>query len=256
MTPAAHQYTSEIRRALDFNATWFPNTQLSLGTVGELDGTVFRPLDNVTRTLGILVEPEVLPPQQGANLLYQSQSGVSIQTKASGATSALFKALAEVDAGIGITFNRRGACVLSLLNYRTERIANQVKLRRSLLKRADEEWRSSYAVITEIVLASSGTVLVCEDDSAYIELSTKGTLTNPLADLGSASLGFQVSHTEGHIFTVVGASNLTPLFRGVRIKRNWLLQREVGSLGGEDGPKDVEEMSDEEVAQAFEPLEL
>ncbi len=256
MTPAAQQYTNEIRRALHFQATWFPNTQLSLGTVGEVEDQIFRPLDNITWTLGILVESEFLPAQHGANLLYQSQSGISIQTKASGATSALFKAIADLDAGISVTFSQQGACVLSLQNYRTERIANQVKLRRSLLKRVDDEWRPSYAVVTEVVLAATGTVLVCEDSIAYIEISAKGTLTNPIADLGNAALAFQVAHTEGRVFTVVGASNLTPLFCGLRIKRNWLLQRVADALGSEDDPKDIDSMSDGEVEQAFEMLAL
>lgn len=256
MTSTAQQYVSEIRQALKYHAAWLPGSKLTLGTIGDVQDDVFVPMDTITGELGISVQFEELPHEGTDSLTYQSQSGVIIQTKASGATSTAFKYLGEADAGMSISFGKRGACVLSLREYRTHRIANQIRLQRELLQRIDYQWKPSYAVITEVVVAKTGTILVCEDNQAYIELFAKGEITNPITDVGDVNLAFKVAHTEGHVFSIVGASHLTPLFRAIRVKKSFLGTISMGALGGDNDEVDISTLSDDAVTNAFEELPL
>lgn len=255
MTSTAHQYTGEIRTNLKYHAIWLPGTPLNLGAIGDVQDGIFVPMDNITQALEIPVQPEPLPEHGGETITHQSQSGVSYQMKVGGETSALFKCIGSAEAGIAFGFSRQGACVLSLQECRTRRIANQLTLQRELLKRIDYHWKLSYAVITEVVLAGSGTVLVCEDNQAYIELTAGGAIKNPLGDLGRADLGLRIAHSEGQIFSLVGATDFTPLFRAIRVSQGWFDRISVGSLGGERAAIDIDAMGDDEVARAFERLE-
>src|SRR4051794_14329993 len=110
MQGTAKRYTSEIHSALQYHAIWLPSTPLSLGVIGDLQDGVVVPIDNLKQALGINVEAEPLSMQSTESLMYQSQSGVTIQTKASGATTTLFKGIAEAEAGIAVSFSRQGAC--------------------------------------------------------------------------------------------------------------------------------------------------
>ncbi|MBP1468908.1 hypothetical protein EYB53_024580 [Candidatus Chloroploca sp. M-50] len=255
MTATAQQYTREIQTNLKYHAIWLPGTPIDLGAIGDVQDGVFVPMDNITQALAIPVQPELLPEHGGESILHQSQSGVTYQTKVGGETSALFKWIGAAEAGIAFDFKRQGACVLSLQGCRTRRIANQLALQRELLKRIDYHWKLSYAVITEVVLAGSGTVLVCEDNQAYIELTAGGAIKNPLADLGRADLNLRIAHSEGTLFSIVGATNFTPLFRAIRVSQGWFNKISVGSLGSEE-EINVDAMGDDEVAQAFEGLEI
>lgn len=255
MTTTAQQYTREIHQALTYHAAWFPSTPIDLGGIGEVQDGIFVPMDTISQALNIAVRPELLPTSGGESIQYQSQAGVTFQTKTSGATSALFKYIGAAEAGLSVGFSRRGACVLSLQGCRTRRIGNQLQLQRDLLKQIDYHWKPSYAVITEVVLAGSGSVIICEDNQAYLEFSAKGDIANPLADFGKASLGLQVAYSEGHSFSVIGATNFTPLFRAIRITQGWFDRISVGSLG-DDAELNVDRMGDAAVAQAFELLDF
>lgn len=250
VTSVAHLYTSEIRRALKHHAVWLPASSVELGTIGEIQDGLFVPLDTITRALKIAVQAEPVAGQATDSLTYQSTGGVTFQTKASGATSAMFKFIGQAEAGMVVNFSREGACLVSLRGYRTQRIANQLALRRELISRVDDSWKPSYAIVTEVVLAKSGTILVSEDSSASIEIAATADLTQPVLDIGDAALGLSVAHTSGKLFSVVGASNLTPLFRGIRMTRTWWNRMfEIGALGDEPN---VAALSDAQLASAFE----
>jgi hypothetical protein len=255
MTATAQQYIREIRTNLKYHAIWLPGTPINLGAIGDVQDGIFVPMDNITQALEIPIQPEPLLAHGGESITHQSQSGVSYQTKVGGETSALFKCIGAAAAGIAFDFSRQGAYVLSLQGCRTRRIANQLTLQRELLRRIDYHWKLSYAVITEVVLAASGTVLVCEDNQAYIELTAGGEIKNPLVDLGRADLGLRIAHTEGKIFSIVGATDFTPLFRAIRVSQGWFNKISVGSLGG-DEVINVDAIGDDEVARAFEGLTL
>jgi len=256
MTATAQQYTREIRNNLKYHAIWLPGTPIDLGVIGDVQDGIFVPMDNITQALAIPVQPEPLPAHGGESILHQSQSGVTFQTKVGGSTSTAFKYIGAAEAGISCSFRQQGACVLSLQGCRTRRITNQIELQRELLRRIDYHWKPSYAVITEVVLVGSGSVLVCEDNQAYIELSANGEIANPLADLGRVELDLRIAHSEGRIFSLVGATNFTPLFRAIRVSQSWFNKISVGALGGEEPEINVDTMGDDEVAQAFEPLAL
>lgn len=255
MTSTAKLYINEIRHALKYHGVWLPGTPLSPGIIGEVRDGTFVPIDNLKEGLGITVDLEPGSTAGTESLLYQSQAGVVIQTKASGATSNLFKGVAEAEAGVAVRFSRQGACVLSLQQYHTQRLAGQLRLQRELLKKIDHRWKHSYVIVTETITAQTGTILVCEDSKAYIEISAKGGTTNPIADIGNARLDLKVAHTEGRIFSIIGSEKLTPLFRGIRVTESLLKTLSIGSYG--DGNERVaEDFTDEQVENMFEPFEL
>lgn len=255
MASTAKLYTNEIRHALKYHGVWLPGTPLAPGIIGEVRDSTFVPIDNIKEGLGITVELEPEPAATTESLLYQSQAGVVIQTKASGATSNLFKGVAKAEAGIAVSFSRQGACVLSLQQYHTQRLAGQLRLQRELLKKIDHRWKHSYVIVTEAIVAQTGTVLVCEDSKAHIEISAKGRTTNPIADIGNAKLNLKVAHTEGRIFSIIGSEKLTPLFRGIRVTQNLLKTLSIGSYGGSN-EQVAEDFTDEQIETMFEPFEL
>ncbi len=169
MTSVAQQYTSEIKRALHYNAIWLPSDKLELGVIGEVQDGIFVPQDHIRQVLGIHLHADASPSQSNNSLTYQSQAGVTLEAKASGATSGAFQYIGKAQAGISVTFGSQGACVFSVPRYRVRRAANQIALKRELLKRIDNSWSLNYAVVSAVILAESATILVAQDSQARVE---------------------------------------------------------------------------------------
>jgi hypothetical protein len=159
--------------------------------IGEVQDGIFVPQDHIKQVLGVDFQTAPSPRQSNNNLTYQSQNGVKLEVKVSGATSAAFQHIGKAQAGISVTFGSEGACVFSVPHYRVQRAANQITFKRELLERIDENWNRNYAVVSEVILAESATILVAQDSQAHVEISAKADVHNPLADIGNAALGLQ-----------------------------------------------------------------
>ena len=173
---------------------------------------------------------------------YKSKSGVTIKSKAKGKTDASFKSIAAADAGLSVEFTRANGIAFSLRKCYQHRIADQFKLARDLLSLPQDAWQRDHAVVTEIVVTGSGTVLISSSRKSRLEIQAKADIGNSIAELANANASLSIALSEDMNTEIVARSGLTPLFKAVRIKESyWTRERRVVPMGGDS----VEEPSEE-----------
>lgn len=232
-------YAKDVYDGLGYRPTWLPGSPVELGTVGVIEEGIFRPITDLKK-LDIPFEVKVDSDRDSID--FASRNGVSISFKAAGEANGKFKAIAKADAGVLIEFSREGAVVLQLGDVSFNRIADQLALRRALLRSiaiGDEskQWQRDWVVITEVARAGRATILISGSGKSRLEFKASG-LTAP-ASLVAASTAFSVA-TESDISTkIIAESGLTPLYRGLRVGRRFFwLYDEVLPASAKPPPED------------------
>lgn len=217
-----HQlYTQEIYDNLKYRPTWLPGTPLSLGTVGLIEDGLFRPVTSLNQ-LKFNFE-ETLDTERDA-FDYTSKSGVSITFKGAGDTNPKFEAVTKASAGALIEFSRTGAIVLQLRGVANHRIADQPALYKEMLRSIvlgdEDQWQRNWVVITEVIQAESATIMISNSANSKLELKASGSVAP--TSLVDVSADFSVAKESSVSTKIISESGLTPLFRGVRVKRGFL----------------------------------
>lgn len=233
-------YAKDVYESLRYRPTWLPGSPIELGTVGVIEEGIFRPIIDLKR-IDIPFEVEVDSDLDAID--FASKNGVSIFFKAAGEANGKFQAIAKADAGVLIEFSRECAVVLQLRDVSLNRIADQRALSHALLRSiavGDEskQWQRDWVVITEVARAGRATIVISNSGKSRLELKASGS-TAP-ATLVDASAALSVA-TESEISTkVIAESGLTPLYRGLRVRRGlfWLYD-EVLPGSAEPPPADV-----------------
>lgn len=229
MNGLATTYVKEIHKNLRYRPTWLPGTPVELGSVGVLEEGVFRPLTDLAR-LGLEFETLTDRVADGS-MDYASTSGASITVKAAGETDQRFKAIASAQAGALVEFSREGATVIQLRNVTIDRIADQPRLHRDMLRSIavpDDaaRWERDWVVITDVVRADSATILIAASAGSRIELEAEAKIAP--SSLADVSAGLTVASESNVSTKIIARSGLTPLYRGSRVRRNfWWLYDEV-----------------------------
>jgi hypothetical protein len=212
-------YTKDVYENLKYRPTWLPGTPVQLGTVGVIEDGIFRAVTDLSQ-LGIPFKVTLDSARDAID--FTSEKGVSITFKAAGEANARFRALAKADAGALIEFSREGAVVLQLRDVSLNRISDQYALSRAMLRSiavGDEskQWQRDWVVITEVARAGRATIVISDSGNSRLKLKASGS-TAPTS-LVDASAGLSVV-AESQISTkVIAESGLTPLYRGLRVKR-------------------------------------
>jgi len=221
MAKVHHLYSKEIYSNLRYRPTWLPGTPITLGSVGLIEGGIFRAITSLDK---LDIPFEELIDTDRDSIDYSSSSGVSITFKAAGETNAKFEAIGSASAGVLIEFSRSGAVVLQFRGAANHRIADQPALYRKLLHSIvigdEEKWQRKWVVITEVVQSESATIVISNSSNSKLELEASGSIKpTSLVDLsGKLSVA-----KEFHVGTkIISESGLTPLYRGVRVKRKFL----------------------------------
>jgi hypothetical protein len=214
-------YTREIYNNLKYRGTWLPGAPIRLGSVGMMESGIFRPITDLAK---LDISYQETKDTESDTLDFTSSSGVTITFKASGKAGPQFKALAEAEAGAVIEFSRVGAAVLQLRGVSLNRIDDQPQLGRAMLRSIavgddSKRWLRDWVVITEVARASRGTILVSETDNARLELKASGTVAP--TSLADASANFVVATESGKTIRVLSEDGLTPLYRGLRLKKKF-----------------------------------
>ena len=233
-------YAEDVYEGLGYRPTWLPGTPVALGNVGVLEDGIFRPVTDLAH-LGIPFEMKVDTDRDAID--FSSKKGVSISFKAGGETNKKFRAITTAEAGVLIEFSREGAVAMQLRDVSFNRIEDQHALAHALLKSlavADEskQWQRNWIVITEVARASRATIVISGSGNSRLELKASGSAA-PVS-LADVSAVLSVA-TESEISTkVIAESGLTPLYRGLRVKRKWFrIYDEV--LPATSGPPPAEE---------------
>ncbi|MEV6235321.1 hypothetical protein [Lentzea sp. NPDC051838] len=210
--------------------TWHPSTRLRLGEVGTAGEGEFVGISS-------LQELEITAPSTLAetrdDLTWRSEGGVNVTTKASGQTSPLFQGLADAQAGMLVEFTQGNAILVAYKGLSETRLASQPALAVEMLRRYWlGTWSLDWYVVSHVVTAESGTVLMSRDGRTAVELAASASVLGGAIGLADLAAGVQVARSSGLALELIG-TEMTPFFRVVRLRKRFL--RGVEATYGEPG---------------------
>lgn len=209
-------YTGEIRKELDYSATWFPNDIICPGMVVTLKDHQLNVITNLDN-LGIPFSTG--PGAYPADTAYSSLHGVRITSKAAGAAPLQGSALTQMDAGVSVEFDRENAIVFHLLNCTSQRITDQVSLEKEVIRRYNSgDWDKSWVIITEVVETKKGTIMIASRRNARIEITFRGKIEGNLANISTNHNIVQNVDVNEHW---IARRGLTPMFRAYGIAKEF-----------------------------------
>lgn len=215
-TAAQKQYTNELRRKFGYYATWNPGVPLSLGDVGTLSGNIFTRLSSLN-TMGINFA--IRTDNTTSLLEHNSQGSVTVTTKVAGSIAPQGSVLTNADVGLIVEFSKENSTLFKANDTRSPSIEDTITLGNEIIRRyKDGNWSKSWVVITELVEATSGTVLIANKANGKIELKANANINAPTIDIADASFQFSTQFSTGLETKIIAAQGLTPLFKVMGIK--------------------------------------
>jgi hypothetical protein len=218
VTTPADLYIDGIKKKLKNHwAAWLPSEKLKLGDVGILNGNLFTRLTSLS-ALGIKFKER--PDTDSTPIDYVSESGVAIYFKAAGELSAALPTVPQAKAGVGVDFSMTGAFVFKAPESFEPTIENIAQLEKDVVGAYKAgRWKSEWAIIVRLVQTPVATIMISSSSASKIEFSAEGDVAlGATADLGSASLEFDVRMQKGDVIKFIQAKNLTPLFQLARVR--------------------------------------
>jgi hypothetical protein len=209
--------------------TWLPSTRYRLGDIGQIDGS--------GQLIGIstMAEQDIMSTTtQGETkdeLTWRSSGDVNVTFKATGSTSDQFHALAAAQAGARVEFSGSKGVLVAYRGLSETRLTNQPALAVELLARyAKGTWDVDWCVISQIVVAESGTVLIAGDGKSTAELAADGSVGSGPITVADLSANVRVAHSNGLGLEFLGA-DVTPFFRVLRLRKRFLrgIEAQYGS---------------------------
>ena len=218
----SRKYTRELKKQFGYIATWLPGTPLELGDVGVFKKNQFTKISNLS---DFNIPFEIEPDTTKSDIEHSSEGAVSITTKASGTVAPQGSALAEVDAGIIVQFSKEKAILFKVIGTLSPSIKNQIALGNTILGLYREgRWDKDWAIITELVNADSGTILISSSSSGKIELKAKADVEAVKLDIADASLDLGVSYSKDLSTKIIADEGLTPLFKASMVRSRFILK--------------------------------
>ena len=205
------RYTKELRERFGYSATWFPTLAVSPGDVGRMDGYQFERLCGLA---DLDVPFAVRVGKAKGTIKYASSEGVEVSV--GGSASAATVPLVTAGASVSITFSREGAIWFQAEDCVPDAIEDLFALETAILARhAAGEWDDDLVVVTEVIRAARGTVIISGANQGGIDLHVDGPAAGAVA-----AAGMRIVRSRNIATQVVGHGDLTPLFRAKGIKRS------------------------------------
>jgi hypothetical protein len=228
------QYTKEMAKQFGYLAAWTPGVQIALGDVGVLKDNLFTRVSSL-KNLGIPFDATSDTSEE--DVKYASSGSVSITFKAAGKLPNPGSALSQAEAGVTVAFSRKSAVVYEALGCTSPAIDDQVTLGKEIVGRyAKGSWNKDWVVITQVVQAKSGSVLISAQKDAKLEISASGKVTEGSFSVADASLGLSVVVQHDMQTTLLAKAGMTPLFkaRGIKSQLPVALAAASGRLNATD----------------------
>ena len=214
------QYTRELRDNLHYLPTWLPTVRLSPGDLGRISDYEYTHIGNL-RDVGLPSEIEDCGAR--ADFEYFSQGSVSTTVKLAGQVPPVGSGLAEGDAGIVVDFGRENAVVFRASGCRSKRLKNVIGLGKQILEKLQQgQWPEDAVVVTEIVYATSATILICSGHKGHIDLRAAANMNPATLNIANLDAGLQVARESNIGVKIVAQSSLTPLMRTSGIQKRFL----------------------------------
>lgn len=183
-----NRYITEIKRNLNYFATWMPSEQLKLGDYGILRGYLFERIGNVVDDFGV----EIIEDRGTSYTDYSFRDGVSVEGSL------------DIGKEIKISFGSRQGIYFQASGCKKNQVRNYEDIGREIIKYVEEErFQSQYVVITEIIKATSATIILAKDNEAEIVVQA------PISEIATECV---VKGEKNIGFSALGKQNLTPLF--------------------------------------------
>lgn len=206
-------YRREMKSAYDYQATWFPIDYLELGWVGLIEKHRFTMVGDL-KSLGI--EFEIVEDPDPGYLELVSSDSIDIDFKAQG--TIVPDSSLDVNAGFRITFGSRRGFVFRANGCRANSIKNPIGLKKPILQLYDNgDWDKKFVVVTKLIEATSGTVIIAMDKGAKIELKAQGNINPPanqtdISALADISAELSVTFSKNIHTKIIGAEGMRPLY--------------------------------------------
>jgi hypothetical protein len=189
---------------------WTPDRPIRIGDVGEVHGHEF---ERATDLGNLGIEFEVLTDASKA-VRKSTLAGVArFEVKADvTAGDALFPNVPAGKAGVRLEFGSDHAVVYVFRGCRTDEIDDVVGVARAA--RAHPDWRKEYFIVTSVVTADVGTVLISTQKNSAIVLSAEAEVSAAIETLADASLGLKRTSGTELALEILAEGPFTPFFSG------------------------------------------
>lgn len=167
-----------------------------------------------------LIFPIDSEPVSAANS-YSSHASRNLVASAEGGATVVTGAGAKV--AVKVSFSEAAGFVLDYVSGKYVRIRDVSEAQEAVLGLAKNgQWKSDYALVTELFEASPATVLVSSAQNSSIVLTATASISENLAgiNLADPKLGFSTSSSTEGVYHSVSA-NSSPLYHCIKVRRNW-----------------------------------
>ncbi|MEU7577926.1 hypothetical protein AB0B50_10025 [Streptomyces sp. NPDC041068] len=177
------------------------------------------------------IEAKSGPTGAPGDIAYDAEGTVDVRFKAAGAAAQGFASLAAADAGALVEFRAGHSALVVYTGMRQNGVEDVAQLAQELIRRCWlGEWDSALFAVTEVISARAGTVLTAEKSGASAELKIQGE-AGP-GPLNLVDLAGRVAfHTASSVGLRWTGTDLTPCYRGVRIRTSWWRDEVVAEYG-------------------------
>jgi len=206
-------YMDTMNEEFGYFATWDPGTHLAVGDVGLMTGNEFKrwtSLDEKKIPYKKLKDPT--PSQKD----YQTEGSVTVRAKLQGEPELPGSTLKIAEAGINVKFSKQAAFVFKAVNAYNDTIADLDALGTEILERYDMGkglWKKEWVVITELVRAESGTVIISKSQNGCIDLRAKVGIGLESLNIANGEAGLNVATKRDISVQVIADKGMTPLFK-------------------------------------------
>ena len=220
MASPQRQYTNELHDRFGYIATWLPGVPVRLGDIGIMGPHGFEYVTNL-KNFGIAFR--VRRDSNATSYQYASAGAVSVSFNAAADAPVLGQVASQASAGVTVEMSRANAVLFVVQGARSPSIENQEELGRQVLDLHEAgRWQENYLVVTEVLEASCGTVLISSDSNARVEIAASGNATINTLELANAQLGLRVRSSRNLHTQILASEGMTPLFRARGVKRRLL----------------------------------
>lgn len=203
-------YQREVHRGTGYHATWLPNVRLEVGQIGVMSAHGFDHRTNATEKLGLQVALRRKPAFK-TTLNLMSGDGVSLEVN-----------VGEAGRKVSVGFGKNNSYLIQLAGCEAVQGLDLEKLADAMRDAwIDQLWEEELVVITEVVSARTGSVLVSASSGAALNLDLAGPGDAAVPVLADFAANMTVTRQSGSITSVLGERGLTPLFKAMRLQRRW-----------------------------------
>jgi hypothetical protein len=216
--PAPYKfYLNYMHSQTGFRASWDPGRRLQIGQIGKLDANGIFSVYSSLLNEGIT--PETDEALNTSDLDYTSHDNVDITAKLAGSVPIAGSVLGNTEAGFSFEFKNENSIVFQASQYRTQQLVNIGAIERAVLSKYEQgNWDKDWLIVSQLIVAGSSTIIICNSADAMLELKAKAGAGTGDLKLTDASLDLSVAHEKGSTLKYISQSGLTPLYKLMGIR--------------------------------------